>query len=63
MTLQQKYKIAIQALRDVRNPVERFRRELPEGARLDGYMTYQLCSMSETYKNIASTALKKLRLK
>ena len=60
MTTEEKLTYAIQALRDVVDPVGKFRREMPEGGRLDGPACVLLIGLPSTFIDIANQALKTL---
>ena len=47
------------ALEDIANPLQRIKREMPEGYKLDGHTTTSLFNSVEFYKDIARQALKR----
>ncbi len=55
-----KYKIAVQALRDITNPLEKIKREMDENYILDGPGCVAYLNSIHTYKGIAQDALRKL---
>lgn len=63
MNTKQKLEIAVQALRDVVDPIGKIQREMPEGCRLDGAGAVNHLRLPTTYQEIAREALKKLRRK
>jgi len=54
-------KIAAQALKDIVDPIEQMNRELEEGYRLDGQMAHKLSQDPNYLREIAKTALDKLK--
>lgn len=58
-----KLEIAVQALRDIVNPVAKWERELAEDERLNGAGVVMLLKEPSTYQRIAEDALRKLRRK
>ena len=63
MDAKQKLEIAVQALRDVVDPIAKIQREMPKGHRLDGAGAIDHLRNPGTYQAIAREALKKLRRK
>jgi hypothetical protein len=57
----EKLKIAVQALKDVYDPVGRLRRDAEaDGGTLNGYMAVQLCDHPQIYRDTAWKALKEM---
>jgi hypothetical protein len=57
----EKLKIAVQALKDVYDPVGRLRREAEAGGcTLNGFMTMQICLDPQIYRDTAREALKEI---
>lgn len=60
MTSKKKLETAIQALKDIVNPVAKFKREMPEGHRIDGANCVLLMKDPNTYQAIAKQALERI---
>ena len=60
MTDKAKLKVAIQALKDMLDPIGKMRRELPEGYKLDGHFAVQYADSPQCYRAIAAEALQKI---
>lgn len=57
MTTEEKLAIAVQALRDIANPLDKLQRECPANSRLDGKFAAMLCNDAEHLKREAKAAL------
>jgi hypothetical protein len=61
MTNKQKLKIAIQALKDIHDPISRLKRNMEEGYVLDGFYAVQLSQNASFLKDIAKDALVEIK--
>jgi hypothetical protein len=55
--VEEQLEVAVQALKDIENPIAALRRRLEPGCRLDGVMACQLAGDANYLKVIASKAL------
>ena len=62
MTTEEKLKVAIQALKDIADPIGKMRRELPPGCQFNGMMAVQLATDANFLKQEARKALETYKL-
>ena len=60
MTPEEKLAIAVQALKDIANPLDKIQRTMKPGYKLDGQMTALLCNNADHLKKEAIEALRVL---
>jgi len=60
MTADERLAIAMQALRDIENPIAMLKRDVPPGHAFDGLWACRIAEFAGTYQDIARKALEKL---